>query len=172
VVPVDGPISEIHYRDGSTCHLTARSWIGGTSACTPALQVPVGYLPVKTPTAAQVATPVHARVLTNRRGEKEILLSFVSRISITEYRSEYSLKLDESELHGRATAPYRVNADADVTAGQTVTARIQHHGPRGGSLPPGVYRGTVTLIASTGPALYEGPGTVYIPVGKFTVRVP
>jgi hypothetical protein len=119
-----------------------------------------------------VATPIHARVIRNEHDEKEILLSFVSRISITEYRSEYSLKLDESELHGRATVPYRVNADADVTAGQTVTARIQHHGPHGGSLPPGVYRGTVTLIAATGPALYEGPGTVYIPVGKFTVRVP
>jgi hypothetical protein len=172
VVPVDGPITEIHYRNGSTCHLTARSWIGGPSACTPTLRVPVGYLPVKTPTAAQVATPIRARAVRNKRGEREIVLSFVSRISITEYRSEYSLKLDESELHGRATAPYRVNADANVGAGQTVAARIQHHGPHGGSVPPGVYRGTVTLIAATGPALYEGPETVYIPVGNFTIRVP
>ena len=29
VVPVDGPIKEIHYRNGSTCHLTRKSWIGG-----------------------------------------------------------------------------------------------------------------------------------------------
>ncbi len=46
VVPVDGPIKEIHYRDGSTCHLTAKSWIGGAYACTPSLPVPVGYVPV------------------------------------------------------------------------------------------------------------------------------
>jgi len=172
VVPVDGPITEIHYRDGSTCHLTARSWIGGASACTPTLQVPVGYLPVKTPTAAQVRTPVRARVVRNGRGEREILVSFVSRVPLTEYRSEYSLKLDESELHGRATAPYRVNADADVAAGQAVTTRIQHHGLHGGSVPAGIYRGAVTLISATGPALYEGPGTVYIHVGSFSVRVP
>jgi hypothetical protein len=172
VVPVDGPITEVHYRDGSTCHLTARSWIGGASACTPTLQVPVGYLPVKTPTAAEVATPVHAQALRNDRGETEIVVSFVSRVAITEYRSEYSLKLDESELHGRATAPrYRPDGEAEVAAGQTVTIRIHRHGPRG-SVPAGVYSGTVTLISATGPALEEGPATVYLPVGSFSVRVP
>jgi hypothetical protein len=172
VVPVDGPITEIHYRDGSTCHLTARSWIGGASACTPTLVVPVGYLPVKTPTAAQVAAPLHARVAYDDRGEREILVSFVSRVPITEYRSAYSLKLDESALHGRATTQYRADPDADIAVGQTVTMRIQHHGPRGGSVPAGIYRGTVTLISATGPALYEGPGTVYLPVGSFSIRVP
>jgi hypothetical protein len=172
VVPVDGPITEIHYRNGSTCHLTAHSWIGGASACTPTLRVPIGYLPVKTPTAAQLATPLHARAQRNDRGETEIVVSFVSPVSITEYRSEYSLKLDESELHGRATAPrYRADSNADVAAGQTVTIRIHRHGLRG-SLPAGVYRGAVTLISATGPALYEGPGTVYLPVGSFSVRVP
>ena len=43
IVPVDGPIKEIHYRDGSTCHLTSKSWIGGAYACTPSLSEPVGY---------------------------------------------------------------------------------------------------------------------------------
>jgi hypothetical protein len=172
VVPVHGPITAIHYRDGRTCHLTSRSWIGGTSACTPSLRVPVGYLPVKAPTAAQVSTPIHARAVRNRRGEREIVVSFVSRVPITEYRSEYSLKLDESELHGRASAPYRADAGANVAAGQTVSARIKRHGPHGGSVPAGVYRGTLTLIAATGPALYEGPGTAYLHVGDFSVRVP
>ena len=44
VVPVDGPITELHYRDGATCHLTSRSWIGGKYACTPELKVPVGWV--------------------------------------------------------------------------------------------------------------------------------
>jgi hypothetical protein len=114
---------------------------------------------------------MRVRVIRNERGEREIVVSFVSRIAITEYRSGYSLKLDESELHGRATAQYRADADADVAAGQTVTMRIHGHGVRG-SLPAGVYRGAVTLISATGPALFEGPGTVYIPVGSFSVRVP
>jgi len=169
VVPVDGPITAIQYRDGSTCHITARSWIGGTSACTPSLRVPIGYRALKTPTAAQAATPIRARVIRNEHGREEILVSFTSRVAITEYRSAYSLKLDESELHGRASAQYRAAGDAEV--GQSVTMRIQR-GLGLDSVPAGVYHGAVTLIAATGPALYEGPGTVYIPVGRFSVRVP
>jgi hypothetical protein len=171
VVPVDGPITAIHYRNGSTCHLTSRSWIGGTSACSPSLQVPVGYLPVKTPTRSQVASGVHSRVLRNSRGETEIAVSFVSRIPLTEYRSAYSLKLDEPDLHGRATAQYRAENGADIAAGQTVTMTIRSRKVRG-SLSAGVYGGTITLISATGPALFEGPGTVYIPVGRFSIRVP
>ncbi len=171
VVPVDGPITEIHYRDGSTCHLTSRSWIGGASACTPSLPVPVGYRAVPTPTARQVATPIHARAVRNARGERVIVLTFVSRVPITEYRSAYSVKLDESELHGRAVAPYRVAGQADVAAGQTVRTEILGPGARR-SVPAGFYSGTVTLISATGPALFEGPGTVYLPVGHFSVDVP
>jgi hypothetical protein len=171
VVPVDGPITEVHYRDGSTCHLTARSWIGGADACTPSLQVPVGYKAVKTPTAAAVAAPVSARVQRGESGEEEILVSFVSPVSITEYRSSYSLQLEESTLHPRAYAPYRVAPAQDVTAGQTVTIPVRalhlHE-----SLPAGLYKGTISLISATGPALFEGPGTVYLRVGSFSVSVP
>jgi hypothetical protein len=169
VVPVDGPITEIHYRNGSTCHLTARSWMGGASACTPTLQVPVGYRTVKTPTAAEMATPVHATVQPNDRGENEILVSFTSPISITEYRSEYSVELDESPLQPRAVALNRADANSNFAAGQTVTIHI-----RGthGVLPAGTYSGTVRLISATGPVLFEGPGTVYVPVGSFSAQVP
>ena len=34
-----------------------------------------------------------------------------------------------------------------------------------------VYRGWVTLVYATGPALLEGPGTAYVPVGRFTLRL-
>jgi hypothetical protein len=171
VVPVDGPITAIHYRDGSTCHLTARSWIGGSSACAPALRVPLGYRAVPTPTAAQLATPIHARVVRNAHGLREILVSFVSRVPVTEYRSSYSLKLAESELHGRASAQSRSDTAAEIVPGRTVTMHIV--GRRlGEDVPAGLYRGSVTFISATGPALFEGPGTVYLHVGSFAVRVP
>ncbi|HEY4895157.1 MAG TPA: hypothetical protein VII01_03630 [Solirubrobacteraceae bacterium] len=171
VVPVDGPITEVHYRDGRTCHLTSRSWIGGASACTPSLKVPVGYRPVPTPTAAQVATPIRARVVRGARGEREVLVSFRSRVALSEYRSTYTLKLDESEPHGRATAEGRIKPATEILAGGTVTMRIGGRAPNG-SVPPGSYRGSVTLVSATGPALFEGPGTVYLKVGSFAVRVP
>jgi hypothetical protein len=175
VVPVDGPITEIHYRNGETCHLTSNSWVGGKDACAPSMQVPVGYKPVKTPTQVEVSSPVSAHVETGPHGEGEILVSFVSRVSLTEYRSSYSLKLEESTLHPRAVAPYRV-ASAQVKAGETV--RIAVHGAGRvhmtafESLPPGEYRGTVSLISATGPALFEGPETKYLTVGSFSVQVP
>ena len=83
VVPVDGPITELHYRDGATCHLTARSWIGGKDACSPALKVPVGWVPPRTPapSAAQVASPIHVRLIHGRRGGYEAVLQFSSRVS-------------------------------------------------------------------------------------------
>jgi hypothetical protein len=170
VVPVDGPIREIHYRNGSICHLTRRSWIGGNSACTPSLREPVGYVPVKTPTASQVASAVRAHVRRNSHGEREIAVTFVSRVPVTEYRSAYSLKLEEG---GRgAFAQTRPGEGDDIAAGERVTMMIaSRHGPHA-SLAPGLYRGSVTLIAATGPALFEGPGTVYLPVGHFSIRVP
>jgi hypothetical protein len=170
VVPLDGPITEIHYRDGSTCHLTSKSWMGGNEACTPSLQMPVGFKPVKTPTAAEVSSPVSAQVATGAHGEQEVLVSFSSRVSITEYRSTYSLKLEESATDPRAIAPER-STPAEVKAGETVTMPVRALHFRE-SLPPGEYKGTVSLMSATGPELFEGPGTVFLPVGSFSVRVP
>lgn len=169
VVPTDGPITEVHYRNGETCHLTSKIWINAGDACTPSLQMPVGYKPVKTPTQAEVTSPVSARTSTGRRGEAQILVSFTSRVSLTEYRSSYSLQLEEPMLH--AVAAQRYGRVQDVKAGETITIPIQADKP-GGSLPPGLYRGTVILIAAKGSALFEGPETAFLTVGSFSVRVP
>ncbi len=101
IVPVDGPITELHYRDGSTCHLTSRSWIGGKDACTPELKVPVGWTPPKTPapTAAQVLAPLHTRLVRNRRGGYEIVISFTSRVAITNARSQYITRWREPRMY-------------------------------------------------------------------------
>jgi hypothetical protein len=168
VVPVDGPITELHYRNGATCHLTSRSWIGGKSACTPSLDVPVGYASVaKAPTRAQVATPLRVRLVRNAAGKHEIVLSFTSHVAITEDRSNYSLNWREPNMPPHVYSGESTHAD--IAAGQTVTMRIGQLRP---PLRAGIASGTVTLVYATGPALLEGPGTVYVLVGRFSVRVP
>ena len=168
VVPVDGPITEIHHRDGATCHLTARSWIGGSSACTPPLEVPVGYARVgPAPTRVEVQTPVRVRLARSPRGGREILVSFTSRVAITDDRSDYQLKWHEPKMSPQVNG-YR-STHANIAAGQTVTLGI---GRFGRWLAPGLYHGTVTLVYATGPALLEGPGTVYVRVGSFALHVP
>jgi hypothetical protein len=169
VVPVDGPITDVHYRNGATCHLTARSWIGGQSSCTPALQVPVGWVAPSQPplTASQVAAPLRVRLLRARDGGHKIVVSFTSRVAITSSRTQYQLKWHEPGM------PRQVNGYQstrfNIAAGQTVTEGI---GGPGSPLRPGITRGTVSLLQATGPGqLEEGPGTAELLVGEFAVRI-
>ncbi len=114
VVPVDGPITALHYRDGTTCHLTSRSWIGGADACTPTLKVPVGYVPPKRTvyTSAQVAAPLRVRLLHATRGGYEITVSFTSRVAIT---------------HARSKLPVPVARAAHAPTGQRLPLHRQRH---------------------------------------------
>jgi hypothetical protein len=168
IVPVDGPIKEIHYRNGSTCHLTRKSWIGGAYACTPSLSEPVGYVPVgKAPTPAEVATPIHTRLTRERRGRYVITISFTARLAVTDARRSYGMRWREP---GMAPGAYGGEAtNSNIAAGQTITRTIGEIGPR---LRAGVVHGTVSLQQALGAGSIEGPGSVTVPVGSFTVRVP
>ena len=168
IVPVDGPIKEIHYRDGSTCHLTSKSWIGGVDACTPALSEPVGYVPVgKAPSAAALATPIHARVSRGHHGRYVITISFIARAPVTDAARAYSIKWREP---GMAPGAYgAISTNANIAAGQTITRTVGEYGPR---VRAGVVRGGVTLRQAGGPGGIEGPGSVAVPVGSFAVSVP
>ena len=161
------------------CHLTSNSWIGGKSACTPALDVPVGYVPVANPPPRQVALP-HARQSRASQGRLENCISFMSRVAITSRRSQYQLETHDpgmppkvnsyTTMRGLSALNRGGAGGADnIAAGQTVKTTIGGIGP---ALPSGITRGTVSLVYSTGPALYEGPGTVYVPVGSFSLKVP
>jgi hypothetical protein len=172
VVPVDGPITELHYRDGTTCHLTARSWIGGKYACTPQLSVPVGWVPPRTPapTAAQLASPLHVRLIRARNAGYEAILQFTSRVAISNAHSSYTVEWHETGQ------PRQVNSFGRPEpvfpgVGQTETMRM------GSGLGRGLHRGLVTgeviYQDQTGPGnLEEAGGTVTRSVGRFTLTVP
>jgi hypothetical protein len=168
IVPVDGPIKEIHYRDGSTCHLTRKSWIGGSYACTPSLSEPVGYVQVgAAPSPGEVAAPIHTRLTHGRRGRYVITISFTARLPITDARRVYDIHWREP---GMAPGAYGgMSTNTNIAAGQTITRTIGEYGP---TLGPGLVHGSVTLRQALGPAGIEGPGSVAVPVGSFAVRVP
>jgi hypothetical protein len=170
VVPVDGPIKEIHYRDGATCHLTAKSWIGGSYACTPSLSEPVGYVPVgKVATHAELETPIHVRLGRDHLGHLDVVLSFKARVAVTGARSAYSVIWYDADM--RPGAYGGTGTHADVAAGQTLTFTLDGGGFTRGS-SPGLLHGTVSLQQQTGAGELEGPGSVKVPVGNFTIRVP
>jgi len=172
VVPVDGPITELHYRDGATCHLTSRSWIGGRDACTPPLSVPVGWTPPRepAPTAEQVRATVHARLSRSKRGAREIALSFRASVSATNARRAYVVRWRSPETPPKAYGSALL-LPRSPRAGQTVTATLGEGGPAW--LGPGKVSGEVIFQDATGAGrLEEGPGTVQRLVGSFSVDVP
>jgi hypothetical protein len=172
VVPVDGPITELHYRGGATCRLTARSWMGGKDACTPELKVPVGWTPPAeaAPTAKQLVAPVHARLITTARGKHEIAVEFTAPVSATNARRAYTVRWRSPETPPKAYGSGLLEPRTP-RAGQTVSADLGKGGPAW--LGPGVVTGEVIFQDATGPGgLEEGPGTVEHVVGTFSVDVP
>ncbi|MGH2902524.1 MAG: hypothetical protein ACRDK7_02860 [Solirubrobacteraceae bacterium] len=138
VVPVDGPVKEIHYRDGSTCHLTRKSWIGGAYACTPSIKVPVGYIAPQalSYTHQQARTPLQVKLIRTRHGRYELHLAIRSRVALTSAETGYdfiwSVPGAHHENHGDR------QTESNIAAGQTVSTTTC-------PLPPGVIHGTVSL---------------------------
>jgi hypothetical protein len=163
----------VHYRGGATCHLTARSWIGGKYACAPELKVPVGWVPARAPapTAAQVASPMHVRLIPGRDGGYEAVLRFTSRVAIGNARSSYTVQWHETGQ------PPQVHTFARPTpafpaVGQTEEMRLGR-GLGRGRLRRGVITGEVLFQDQTGPGnLEEAGGTVQLTVGRFSLTVP
>ncbi len=172
VVPVDGPIKEIHYRDGQTCHLTSRSWIGGAYACTPSMQVPVGYVapPNLSYTHAQVQTPLQVKLIRTRHGRYELRLAFRSRVALTNAESGYNFIWSVPGARYENHGGYRT--ESDIAVGQMVSTTTC-------PLPPGDIHGTVSLYEPNEvfkrksevvyAFKYEQVGVL---VGSFAVHVP
>jgi hypothetical protein len=172
VVPVDGPVTEVHYRDGATCHLTSRSWIGAAYACSPSMQVPVGYVAPQdlSYTHSQVAAPLKVRLIRTREGRYELRLTLRSRVTLTNAESGYDfiwyVPGTLHENHG----DYRT--ESDIAAGQAVSTTTC-------PLPPGIVHGTISIYEPNEifkhksevvyAFKYEKAGIL---VASFSVRVP
>lgn len=157
-LPVDSPITEIHYANGAVCHVDAG---GGESACAPG-GIPRGYVSAEaTPTQSQTAAAVSSSVIPAGARGNEALISFKAPVAIDSVRDQYKVQWQRpggGEESANAT-------ETDVSVGQEITI---HAGP----LPSGLTEVRVVLQHATGPSLFEGPGTTYVPVGQTTVTVP
>ncbi len=183
-VPVYSPITAIHYQGGVTCHLvTAERWIYGPRACAPSLPEPFGYVQAGTPTRAQLATPIHAKLIRGAGGRWEILIRFTSRVAISSLRGEYELEWHDPGMAGQADSFQPLDQGVssrysgmipqgpNIAAGQAITATIDRF-PFGPALAPGVTSGSVTLYYANGPLMQAAEDTVKISVGSFKIRVP
>jgi hypothetical protein len=182
-VPVYGPITGIHYRGGTTCHLvTASSWIYGPHACAPAVPEPYAYVPTVEPTEAQLATPVQAKLTREPDGRQAIRVGFKAPVAISSLRGEYQLEWHEPGgppgynafeflKPGRSRYGGLIPQGENVARGQTFNATIG--GRRWGApLAPGIRTGQVSLHYATGPLIQTEEDTARIPVGTFQIRVP
>lgn len=172
IVPVDGPITEVHYRDGATCHLSSRSWIGGAYACTPSMQVPVGYVAPQnlSYSHAQVETPLKVKLIRGGEGHYELRLAFRSRVALSNAESDYDFIWSVPGASNETQGGY--STESDIAAGQTVSTTTC-------PLPPGVIHGTVSLhepdeVFKNKSEIvyaykYEKRGVL---VARFSVRVP
>lgn len=156
-LPVDSPITEVHYANGVLCHIDA----GDESTCAPG-GIPHGYVPAETtPTPSQTAAAVSSSVLPAGARGNEALISFKAPVAISSVRDQYKVQWQRpggGEESASAT-------ETDVSAGQEITI---HAGP----FPSGSTEVRVVLQHATGPSLFEGPGTTYVPVGQTTVTMP
>jgi hypothetical protein len=172
VVPVDGPITEVHYRDGATCHLTRRSWIGGAYACTPSMQVPVGYVAPQdlSYSHAQVEAPVRVKLIRTPSDHYELRLALKSRVALNNAQSGYDFAWYVPGTLHENHGDYRT--ESDIAIGQTVSTTTC-------PLPPGLTYGTVSLYEPDEvfknksevvyAYKYEKTGVL---VAKFSVHVP
>lgn len=159
-VPVDSPLTEIHYRDGSSCQLSGG---GAEDSCAPG-GIPSGYVPAEsTPTPSQTAAPVSAELLATADRRYEAVVRFSAPVSAGSVRDHYALRW--KALGPTSSEGASGGAQAVVAAGQQLAL---HTGP----LPAGAIELQAILQHANGPALLEGPGTVFVPVGHVTVTVP
>ena len=194
-----GVVTAVTYRDGHTCHVpppgSTASLVGGCP--------PVGFVAprVQRLTTAQLATPIRIRKLPARsycaalhgdavgpcgvrtpRGFKRLTggppsllveISFTSRIAIPNSRSFYEFNLTLPRGSRTCTGAGEFGpTDADIRPGQHVSTRM--FVPLG---CPGLVRGTVSYVATVGPATsMPVPGlpgqAAPVTVGSFNFHVP
>jgi hypothetical protein len=127
----------------------------------------MGYLNfARAPTRGEVATPLHVKLI-RPHGRTAVQVSFTARLPVTDAHRLYVLRWTESSMPPGAYGGTGTNSN--LPAGHKITLTI---GDPFRPLRPGVIRGTVSLLQAVGAGGLEGPGSVRLAVGSFTVRVP
>jgi hypothetical protein len=162
VVPIDSPISQIEYANGSVCQLSGQNTPQG--ACTSPMSEPVGYAPMGTPpSASQLASPLSVSLSPEAGGQQIAQVAFTAHAPADGMRSQY--KIEWREPAGASSLTREAASETAVSEGQEVSLQTR-------PLTPGTAEVVVSLQYATGPELLEGPGTIQIPVGHATVNVP
>jgi hypothetical protein len=155
--PVNGPITEVRFRDGSRCVLRDGAPVDA-AACEPP-----GFRPRRTPPErAQVRAPVSASAA--RRGNSWVVtVRFRARVAVADASSAYNIRIRSSGA-SRGKGALAI-IDRNVRQGEVVTYRFKHR--QAGA----VHSGTVTFHRAKLPGqVPAGPDGVQ--VGRFSVRVP
>ncbi len=159
--PMNSPITEIRFKDGSACRIGPAGPISAGHRCTNP-----GYAAPPTPkvTSADVRAPI--RITKQRRGKRwQVRISFRARLPVKDAGSSYGLMLSvPSRKHpgrGIGTATQR-----DVKAGERVVFKLGYLAGHG------VYRGAVTYQRALNGNAVALPSRTGAQVGLVRFRLP
>jgi hypothetical protein len=153
VVPLNSPITELAFADGTRCAVTER---GAKGHCA----IPGrAFAPLRRLPAGAARAEVHARAVHDRQGHVTIEVSFRARVAAHGTLEAYEVTLHRAGARQYAVAP----GGRDVRRGDRVTTRFtDQRGHR--------YTGTVTLVR-TNPDETGRPRVLRDRVGSFAVNV-
>lgn len=156
VVPLNTPITELTFTDGTRCAVTER---GAKGRCAiPGRE----FAPLRRVRAGGARAKVRTRVLQTGRRDRKVIISFRARVATHGMLESYDVTLRPDTPHARGLVT--PGGGQDVAAGHV--ARIV--------LAPvarGRYTGTVTLVRES-PDETARPRVLRDRVGSFVVTVP
>jgi hypothetical protein len=158
--PMNSPITEIRFKDGSSCRIGPAGPIAPHHRCAnPGYAAPLA----PTVTSSDVRTPIH---VTKRRNGKfwRVRIRFRARVPVTDASSGFALMLSTPSKR-RPGRGIGTNTERDIKAGETVTFKLDFLAGHG------VYRGEVTYQQNAGgPVAASSPNGVR--VGRVSFRLP
>ena len=124
--PDNGPITAIHYRDGSTCEVTVR---GPEQPC----KMP-GYVAPARPDVTPRDLPVSVRLRQGRSGRWTATVRFTAPVAVTDASSHYEIRLTPPPRKTRGWSHMILPTDRNIAQGEN-RQRAVHEPARQGALP-------------------------------------
>jgi hypothetical protein len=154
-LPANSPITELRFKNGSSCAITQAGTTAGAGCALPGRQ----NIPPPKISLAQLRAPIRARAIQVRNGHFNLNVSFRTPIAIPDARSHFQITLRRT---GRISSTTGIT-DRNYLAGATVSQTFRYLKP-GGS-----YTGTVDYVPS---AFASGQSARTMRVGTFTAVTP